>query len=85
MDPIVTISKITRSSILVTYGVRQMTILGEAYERGYGSPDFVAYLSSMKGWNPPNDQDPFDDETRQKIISGVKQRIEERKMTIEFE
>jgi len=85
MSEDVSIKKITRGSIVMTVGNRQITIQGEAYERGYGSPDFVAYLSSLKTWDPPHDQTPLDEQTRQKIVKGLKEKIAERQMTIEFE
>ena len=41
----------TPSSIRIAIGERTVTIYGEAYHRGYGSPDFVAYRSSLTAWD----------------------------------
>ena len=67
------------------YGEKTITIEGEAYERGYGSPDFVAVVSSMRSWDEQKRQYLLDNATREKILIGLKQRIIERNMTIGYE
>jgi hypothetical protein len=85
LKKIVTIQKVTRNKIIMTYGDRNISISGEAYVRGHGSPDFVAISSSLKAWDAPHAQDPLDDATRLNILAGLKQRMAERQMTIECE
>lgn len=44
------IVKTTPNSILVSQGDRLMKVLGESFERGHDSPDFIIDIDSMRDW-----------------------------------
>ena len=79
------ITEITRSYIRLKLGDKTITVEGEAYAPGYGSPDFVAYTNSIQKWDAPDDSIVIDDETRELIIKFLTDEISKRQMTIEFE
>jgi hypothetical protein len=43
--------ELTRSSLRIVVNGRTVTVGGEAYLRGFGSPDFVVYKNSIKLWD----------------------------------
>jgi len=79
------IIEISRSHIKMKIREKTITIDGEAYLRGHGSPDFVAYSNSIVHWDPPNDNEKIDDQTKIKILEKLKNEMNKRKMTIEIE
>ncbi len=79
------ILNITRSHIQMQIGDRTVTVHGEAYLPGYGSPDFVVYSDSIRKWDAPNDHVAIDEMTKREILELLKSQMQKRKMTIEIE
>jgi hypothetical protein len=80
------ILEISRSRVRAEIGGKTVTIEGEGYLKGYGSPDFVMYKNSLQRWDPPDDGETIDEAMRQTILNGVKAEMESEKgMTVEIE
>ncbi len=79
------ITEITRSHIRIRVGDRTVTIQGEAYLPGYGSPDFVIYENSIRHWDPPNENIEIDEITRKEILELLGKGLEKKKLTFEVE
>jgi hypothetical protein len=78
------IKEITRSQIRLQLGDKTVTIEGEGYARGYGSPDFVVYKNSIQRWDPPFDGQLIDEHTKDEIIATVTSEMLMKGMTIEI-
>ena len=78
------IVQLHRGHALVRVGDRIARISGEAYLRGYGSPDFVAYRDSVH-WEPPHDAEPVTVPDRERILAALLAGAVERQLTIEVE
>jgi hypothetical protein len=79
------ITEITRSHIRVQVGDKALTIEGEGFARGYGSPDFVIYRNSIQRWDPPFDDMLIDEQTKDKMLCELKEEMSVKGMTIEIE
>jgi hypothetical protein len=79
------IVNITPSSVKLEYNGKTLTIQGEAYLRGHGSPDFVAYSDSIIRWDPPDSQIVIDATTKREILELLKREMQKRNMTVEIE
>lgn len=80
------ILRITRGNVRVEFGGRTVTIDGEAFLPGYGSPDFVLDRQSLRHWDPPFDDEPIDDATREEILLATQVAMaQEKGMTVEIE
>lgn len=79
------ILEITRSHVRLLIDGRTVTVGGEAYLRGYGSPDFVAYANSFDNWDPPFDGETIDGLTKQRILNAIVGELAARGMTCEIE
>lgn len=66
-------------------GARYVTILGEAFLRGYGSPDFVLYQNSIEKWDAPDDQQDVTSVEKARLIQFLKEDFSRRKMLLEIE
>ena len=62
-----------------------VTIQGEVLLSQPGSPDFVAYLNSIKTWDPPNDGEVITAVDRENILEVARKCFKEKKMVIDFE
>ena len=85
MEKINSILHITRSSIVLLFNGKELTVPGEAYERGYGSPDFVAYLNSVKSLDLSTDGDSLINSEKENLREILTKLMSERQMIIEFE
>ena len=81
----VNIINITRAAIDFSFNGVPYTVAGEAYLRGYGSPDFVAYMSSISESGPPKGRVVLNEADMATIKNGLTQEMKKRTMTIEFE
>jgi len=79
------IIKISRGYILYSFRGKMVTIEGEAYLPGYGSPDFVVYSELIKNWDPPDDQVRIDEATKKELLEHLEEEMKSRGMTIEIE
>lgn len=77
--------EITRGHLWVKVGGKSITIYGEAFLRGYGSPDFVLYQNSIDKWDAPNDEENFSYIDKEHIIQFLKEEFSHRKMRLEIE
>jgi hypothetical protein len=72
---------ITRSKIRFTVGARSATISGEAYRRGFDSPDFVAYGNTLR-WD---DGSILSEDDRSRLLAALQAAVVGRGMSIEIE
>lgn len=74
--------RLTRSTLQLTVDGRSVTVGGEAYVPGHGSPDFVVYSNTIKKWD---DGAPIDDLDRKRILAEIVQGALDQELTIEIE
>lgn len=80
-----TISYISRSSVTFQHGDREAKISGEMLLPAPGQPGFVLYRSSIRGWEPPYDEEPLDDATKAWILSQAIRILNQRGILVEVE
>jgi hypothetical protein len=78
------IIEIQRGHVVLEVGGKRITIEGEAYFRGFGSPDFVAYKNSIHQWDPPDRGFLRPDEV-EGVIETLREDFRKREMTLEIE
>lgn len=78
------LTEIARGHLRVASGCENVTVYGEAFLRGYRSPDFVLYQNSIEKWDPPNDRDVTSAE-KERLIDFIKDEFSRRKMVLEIE
>jgi hypothetical protein len=81
----VSILNTTPSSIKAKVGEKTVTIEGESFAPGYGSPDFLIFENSVKRWDPPYAEDAIEPDMAAQIVAKVVQILEERKWKVEVE
>ncbi len=74
--------RLTRSSLQIVVAGRPVTVEGEAYLPGHGSPDFVAYENTIERWD---DGQVISDEQRQEILRQIAEEAERQGLKIEIE
>ncbi len=79
------ITEITRSHVRLQIRDKSVTVQGEGYARGYGSPDFILYQNSIQRWDPPHESQKIDERTKDEILAQIKLEMEGRGMAIEIE
>ncbi|WP_432718493.1 Imm74 family immunity protein [Pectinatus frisingensis] len=79
------IIRMERGYIRLKIGDKTVTIYGEAYIPGSGSPDFVAYPKSIKAWDPPYENEKIEEATKTEIVEILKAEATKRNIKIEFE
>lgn len=79
------LTEIARGHLRVTVGAKSVTVYGEAFLRGYGSPDFVLYQNSIEKWDAPNDQEDVTSAEKNHVIHFLKEEFGRRKMFLEIE
>ena len=77
--------EITRGHLWVKVEGKSITIYGEAFLRGYGSPDFVLYQNSIEKWNAPDDKENLTIIEKEQLIQFLKEEFSRRKMLLEIE
>jgi hypothetical protein len=77
-----TITNRGRGSIQLEVDGRAIEIPGEAFLPGYGSPDFLAYPSSVVKWD---DGEKLTNETREQILQAFLEAAKERGIVVELE
>ena len=76
---------IARGHIVLEFEGKQVTIRGEAFLPGHGSPDFIVYSNSIHRWDPPNDDEAIDEATKKRILDALIQEMKRRNMIVEIE
>lgn len=79
------IKNMTRGLVEFEFEGKTAIIHGEAYLPGYGSPDFVAYENSITRWEPPHENEPFDDAIKKRLFAALVAAFHEKKWTIVVE
>lgn len=76
---------LTRGHIILEADGKKVTVYGEAFLRGHGSPDFVVYSNSMERWDAPNDAELISNQKKAEIIEFLQSEFNIRNMKIEIE
>jgi len=79
------LTEIARGHLWVMYGTKSVTIYGEAFLRGHGSPDFVLYQKSIENWDAPNDQEKLTAAEKDELIQYLEGEFRRRQMVLEIE
>ena len=77
--------EITHGHLRVKIGGKSITIYGEAFLRGYGSPDFVLYQNSIENWDAPDDKGNLTLIEKKQLFQFLKEEFSRRKMRLEIE
>lgn len=77
--------ELARGHLKVKEGDRYVTIYGEAFLRGHGSPDFLLYSNSLEKWDAPFEEHEILNEKKTEILNFVKEEFQRRKMILEIE
>ena len=77
--------EITHGHLRVKIGGKSITIYGEAFLRGYGSPDFVLYQNSIEKWDVPDDKENLTLIEKKQLFQFLKEEFSRRKMCLEIE
>jgi len=77
--------EITRGHLRVKARGKSATIHGEAFLRGYGSPDFVLYQNSIEKWDAPDDKENLTLIEKKQLVQFLKDEFSRRKMLLEIE
>ena len=77
--------EIARGHLRVQNGSRSVTIYGEAFLRGYGSPDFVLYQNSIEKWDVPYGQEVVTPAEKQQLIQFLIEEFPRKKMSLEIQ
>lgn len=78
------IIELWRGHVRLKIGERVITIQGEVYLRGYGSPDFVAYRNTILRWDEPVSQD-LTPEEKELVERVLQSDFKAMGMTVEIE
>jgi hypothetical protein len=76
------ITHMTRGTIELDVGGRKVTVSGEAFLRGHGSPDFVAYRDLVVRWD---DGEALTEADRDAVIDDLLASARARGITVEVE
>lgn len=79
------LTEIARGHLRVKDGAKNVTVYGEAFLTGYGSPDFLLYQNSIKKWDAPNNQEQMTTFEKKQLIQFLKEEFSRRKMLLEIE
>lgn len=74
--------KLTRSTLTLMVRGRKVTVSGEAYLPGYGSPDFVVYKDTIVNWD---DGSPISQMEKEEIVSEILREGASQKLDIVIE
>ena len=66
----------TRGHITVEVGDRKLTIQGEGHLDAPGSPGFLILAGSIRGWDPPHDNEPLDVTRKKEILDAVLRELD---------
>ncbi len=81
----ISILKTTPSSITVKVDDKTVKVFGESFVRGFGSPDFIIDISSIKKWDAPYDDAIVTEEERQIIVQYLLEELTRRNWVVEAE
>ncbi len=70
----------TLSYVKIEYDGKIIKVQGEMIVGG-----FIAYKNTMKTWEPPHQNELFNEDIKCKLISAVKDYCKDREFTVDFE
>ena len=74
--------QVTRSTLKLPFRGRDVTVQGEAYLPGYGSPDFVVYRDTIRSWDDGTVMSPTD---KEELLRHIAKEAEKEGLRIEIE
>lgn len=77
--------EITHGHLRVRIREKSITIYGEAFLRGYGSPDFVLYQNSIEKWDAPDDKENLTLIEKKQLFQFLREEFSRRKMCLKIE
>ncbi len=81
----ISITKTTPSSIHLQVGDRTIKVCGESFMRGFGSPDFIIDVSSIRHWDVPNQAVAVTDDERKMIVQYLLDELTRRNWAVTAE
>ena len=79
------IVKTTPSSILVKEGEKTIKVQGESFARGFGSPDFIIDIGSVRQWSSPSGLIDISPAEREEIIKFLLDELSRRNWIVTAE
>lgn len=79
------LSEISRGHLRIKDDDHAVTIYGEAFLSGHGSPDFVVYSNTIEKWGSPFQEEIISKLKKEEILQFIRDEFERRKMTVEIE
>jgi hypothetical protein len=79
------IVKTTPSSIHVRDGDKLIKVEGESFARGFGSPDFIIHIDSIRQWASPGGPIDISPAERQQIVKFLLDELSKRNWIITAE
>lgn len=74
--------RLTRSTLHLSVSGRSVTVQGEAYLPGHGSPDFVAFSATLRCWD---DGSEISEREKQEILEQIQDEARDSGLVIEVE
>jgi hypothetical protein len=74
--------KLTRSCLNISVRGRTVTVQGEGYLPGHGSPDFVVYSNTIEEWD---DGSEISEEEKREVLQQIEQEARSSGLRIEIE
>ena len=71
--------EISRGHLKVKNGDHVATIYGEAFLRGYGSPDFLVYANTIEKWDAPYEKEEITQTKKMRFCGFFKKSLQEEK------
>ena len=78
------LTEITRGHVRIQVGERTVRVSGEMLIPTPGLPDFQIYRNSVRGWDPPFENEPIDAATSGHILNQIKLELEKMGRVVEF-
>lgn len=81
----ISILKTTPSSITLQVKDKTIKVLGESFARGFGSPDFIIDINSIKVWDTPYEDILVTEEQRKVIVQYLLDELTRRNWIVTAE
>ena len=81
----ISIVKTTPSSITLKVDDKMIKVYGESFARGFGSPDFIIDVSSIKTWDKPDDSIAVTEDERKFILQYLLDELTRRNWIVTAE
>jgi hypothetical protein len=74
--------QLTRSTLKLPFHGREITVPGEAYLPGHGSPAFVVYTNTIRSWD---DGMVMSEEDKEELLRCIAEEAQKQGLRIDFE